>query len=101
MSEGKGGLQSSPESASVTTAGATLEFVLVGSAATDYRITGYNSTDTANQLSSATISADGITMLVGDANTAAETMNIYVTVEHRKHSTKHQIDPQVINRPPN
>ena len=101
LSEGKGGLQSSPESADVTTSGATLEFVLVGSAATDYRITGYSSTDRSDQLGAPTISSDGITMTVGDANTVAETMNISVTVEHRKHSTTHRVDPQVTNRPPN
>ena len=100
LSESKGGLQSKPESAVATQSNTTLEFTLVGSAATDYRITGYNSTDRKNQLGAPTISSDGITMTINDVNSQSETININVDVEHRKHSTKHQVDPQVQNMPP-
>ena len=100
ISETKSGLQPSPTSAVVTSSNTDLVFVLDGSAAVDYCLTGYTATDHRGQLGSAKISTDGTNMVVADANTAAETMNINVTVVHRKHQTTHIVDPEVTNEPP-
>jgi hypothetical protein len=100
LTETKQGLVSTPESAQAIESNTTLQFTLAGSAATDYRITGYNSNDSKEQLGTGSISQDGVTMLVNDANSQPEIININVQIEHRKQGTKHGVDPQVENMPP-
>ncbi len=101
LSEAKGGgFTSDPESASATEANTTLLYQLDAQAAEDYRLTGFVATDRLNQLGEPVISADGCSMTVNDVNNQAETINVNVTVEHRKTAAQHFIDPMVINAPP-
>lgn len=100
LSESGGKLVSTPESQAVTQPNTTLQFELVGQAANDYRITGYTSNDTMSQLGVASINKAGTQMLIADANSKQEDINVTVLTAHRTQGTVHQTDPVVLNRPP-
>ncbi len=100
LTEGASGLQSDPESANVVSPDTALLFVLVGKAAEEYMLVGYTSTDRLSQLSPPQISPDGVQMIVVDANSQAGVINVTVEATHRKHGTRHLVDPQLTNFPP-
>ena len=95
-----GELVTTPASATVLTRNTTLEFTLDSAAAKEFKLTGYTTSDTQNQLGPAKISGNGNSMNVTDSNSAAGTFNVCVTAEVRSSGQPANSDPQITNIPP-
>lgn len=100
ISYSNGAFISTPASQTATAKNTTISFVFSDDTPKKFTFTGYSSNDSKQQLGTATISSDGRSMTVPNANTEAETINITCNITDTETRGSYGSHSEVENDPP-